>query len=165
MSEFITITSSRFNQATWEENSRYRRERQIDGCIYGSPSPLSSKIVANSLVFIIEMNNTLNKIEGIGLVYNKIQYDKYYMVYETGNYNRYIYKSNYRLDRSELQKCNPDLVKALDKCLFKGKTHLKRGSGITIVPEKLLTSDTCKHLYIRDTLSTIFKEHFKPTEN
>ena len=158
MTETISITSSRFNQETWDENCIYRREKQVAGCIYGSPSRLSCKIPDNSLVFIVEMNNTSNAIEGIGLVYNKIQYDKYYMVYKTGNYNRYIYKSNYRIDRSILLQHNPILVKALDHILFKGKTHAKRGSGITIIPEKLYQHKLCKHMDIRQELCSIFKQ-------
>ena len=158
MAETITIASSRFNQETWDENCSYRREKQIKGCIYGSPSQLSCKIPPNSLVFIVEMNNSSNNIEVIGLVYNKIQYDKYYMVYKTGNYNRYIYKSNYRVDRSELILYNPELIKAFDQILFKGKTHLKRGSGITIVPEKLFQHKLCKDINIKQTLCDVFKK-------
>jgi hypothetical protein len=105
------------------------------------------------------MNNTSNKIEGIGFVCNKIQYDKYYMVYKTGNYNRYIYKSKFRLDRTELQQHNPNLVKALDHILFKEKTHVKRGSGITIIPEKLYQHKLCNNMNIRQELRDIFIQH------
>jgi len=150
--------SSRFTQETWDENCAYRREKQYSGCIYGSPTPLSCKIPPYSPVFIIEMNNSSNKIEGIGLVCNKIQYDKYYMVYKTGNYNRYIYKSKFRLDRAELQRYNSDLVKAFDHILFKEKTHVKRGSGITIIPEKLYQHKLCKTMNITQELCDIFKE-------
>ena len=84
------------------------------------------------------MNNSINKIEGIGLIKNYIQVDKYYSVYQTGNYNRYIYKSNYRIDRATLENYNPNIVNLFDHILFKEKTHLKRGSGIITIPEKLL---------------------------
>jgi hypothetical protein len=161
MENTITIASSRFNQQTWEENCSYRREKNISGCIYGSPCQLSSKIQPKTLVFISEMNNTTNKIEGIGLIYNIIKYDKYYRVYDTGNYNRYIYGSDFRISRNILMEYNPELVKGLEQILFKGKTHMKRGSGITTVPEKLLKHKLFNELNVRKELCEIFKEYFQ----
>jgi|UniRef100_A0A6C0DUF5 peptide deformylase len=161
MENSITIASSRFNQQTWEENCSYRREKNISGCIYGSPCQLSSKIPPKTLVFISEMNNTTNKIEGIGLIYNIIKYDKYHRVYDTGNYNRYIYGSDFRISRNVLMNYNPELVKALEQILFKGKTHMKRGSGITTVPEKLLKHKVFNEQNVRKELSDIFKQYFQ----
>lgn len=161
MENSITIASSRFNQQTWEENCSYRREKNMNGCIYGSPCQLSSKIPPKTLVFISEMNNTTNKIEGIGLIYNIIKYDKYHRVYDTGNYNRYIYGSDFRISRNVLMQYNPELVKALEQILFKGKTHMKRGSGITTVPEKLLKHKLFNELNVRKELSDIFKQYFQ----
>jgi hypothetical protein len=107
------------------------------------------------------MNNTTNKIEGIGLIYNIIKYDKYYRVYDTGNYNRYIYGSDFRISRNILMEYNPELVKGLEQILFKGKTHMKRGSGITTVPEKLLKHKLFNELNVRKELCEIFKEYFQ----
>ena len=42
--------------------------------MYCCPSELSPKIPYNTPVFVIEMNNSTNKIEGIGLI-KKIEYD------------------------------------------------------------------------------------------
>ena len=156
----ITIASTRFNKQTWNENCSYREKRKLPGCIYCSPLPLSSRISPNSLLFVIEMNNSRNKIEGIGLIHNYLQIDKYY-VYDNGNYNRYIYKSNYRIDRTMLKHYNTPLVNILDHILFKEKTHLKRGSGITTVPDKLLRHSVCSDINIKDELITIFKNHFR----
>jgi hypothetical protein len=69
----ITIASTRFNKQTWDENCSYREKRKLPGCIYCSPLPLSSRISPNSLLFVIEMNNSRNKIEGIGLIHNYLQ--------------------------------------------------------------------------------------------
>ena len=157
----ITIASSRFNQQTWDENCSYRREKNISGCIYGSPCQLSSKIQPKTLVFIMEMNNTTNKIEGIGLIYNIIKCDRYYRVYDTGNYNRYIYGSEFRISRNVLMQYNDELVKALEHILFKGKTHMKRGSGITTVPEKLLKNELFNGINARKELINIFKQYFQ----
>ena len=92
------------------------------------------------------MNNSENKIQGIGLIKNHPQTDKYYNIHGEHNYNRYIYKSNYHMDRETLLRYNEELVNLLDNILFKGKSHLKRGFGFTAITEKLTKKDICKHL-------------------
>ena len=134
----IAIASTRFNSHTWNENVNYRNKIQHNGCIYGCPQSISSKIQDDSLLYIFEMNNSLNRIEGIGLIKNKIYFDNYYKIYSDGNYNRFVYKSNYRVDRNHLELYYSDILSLFELILFKGKTHLKRGFGITQVPEKLI---------------------------
>jgi hypothetical protein len=106
--------------------------------MYCSPSELSPKIYYNTAVFVIEMNNSENKIEGVGLIKNKIETDRYYKVHNEGNTNRYIYVGNYFIDRKTIEEYNERLVYILDIILFKGYTHSKRGSGLTLIPEKIL---------------------------
>jgi hypothetical protein len=161
----ISIVTSRFNNNTWKENSEYRSQNNIEGCLYCSPQQLSSKIYPNSPVFVVEMNNTTNKIQGIGLIANKIQFDKYYKVYDIGNYNRYTYKSDYRIDRQILLEDFPALVNILDYILFKEKTHMKRGGGMTQIPEKLLRHPKCKEIDIIKEITTIFQKHFPRKED
>jgi hypothetical protein len=60
-----------------------------------------------------------------------------------------------------LKHYNTPLVNILDHILFKEKTHLKRGSGITTVPDKLLRHSVCSDINIKDELITIFKNHFR----
>jgi hypothetical protein len=134
----IAIASTRFNSHTWNENVSYRNKIQHNGCIYGCPQSISCKIQDDSLLYIFEMNNSLNRIEGIGIIKNKIYFDNYYKIYSDGNYNRFVYKSNYRVDRNHLELYYPDILRLFELILFTGKTHLKRGFGITQVPEKLI---------------------------
>jgi len=150
----ITISSSRFTNSTWGTNSEYRK--RYNCCIYGSPQEMSPKILHDSVVFMIEMNNDTNQIEGIGLIRNRPFLDKYYKVYDEGNYNRYVYKSNYHIDREKLISYNPGLVVNLDYILFKEKTHLKRGSGFVTVPEKLLNHIKCNKMDIKHEIKSIF---------
>lgn len=157
----ISIVTSRFNNDTWRENCEYRQRLEINGCLYCSPQQLSSKIHPNSPVFVVEMNNTTNQIQGIGLISNKIQFDKYYKVYEIGNYNRYTYKSDYRISRDTLLEHIPVLVYILDYILFKEKTHVKRGSGMSQIPEKLLHHKKCGDIDIVKELKTLFYKQFK----
>ena len=132
----IYLVSTRFNDETWEENFNYRLNNKIK-CIYGAPLEFSPHICIDASIFVVEMNNTKNIIEGIGLVRNRPCIDKYYKIYKEGNYNRYVYKSNYHLNRDQLLLLNNNLVGIFDYILFKGKTHLKRGSGFTTISKKL----------------------------
>ena len=153
-----TLVTSRFTNDTLETNRNYKHKKNITGCIYGSPQEMSPKIMYDSLVFVIEMNNDTDKIEGIGLVRNKPYLDKYYRIYEHGDYNRYIYKSKYRIDRTTLWEHNSALVKVLEYVLFGEKTHLKRGSGFTTVTQKLLDSKIhkkCQKLVLYKMINVI----------
>jgi hypothetical protein len=159
-----TIITSRFNQQTWNENALFREKHGISGCIYGSPRPVSEKIPLRSLMFVVEMNNSTNKIEGIGLVRNWVCHDdQKCRVYQVGNYNRYVYLGQYRLGRESL---NVDIVTILETLVFKGKTHLKRGRGMTRINKKMYEIHHIFQKYgltesqIRLELSSSFKRAF-----
>ena len=66
-----TIVTSRFNNETRDANHAYRIKNGF-ACMYCCPLELSPKIPYNTPVFVIEMNNSTNKIEGIGLIKNKL---------------------------------------------------------------------------------------------
>jgi len=151
------IMSTRFTDATWDENESYRRKHNI-GCVYGSPQRISEKVEPNGIVHVIEMNNTQNKVMGIGIIRNTVQCDKNYRIYETGNYNRYVFKGKYHLDRSCLSK---ELLDVLDYILFKEKTHLKRGSGMTIVPDKLLRHSAVGEMDVKQEIKNAFIRIYK----
>jgi hypothetical protein len=153
-----TLSTTRFINSTWESNTNYRNKHNISGCIYGSPLEMSPKILYDSLVFIVEMNNEKNNIEGIGLVRNRPYLDKYYNIYKDGNYNRFIYKSNYYIDREKLIRYDEALVKLLEYILFKEKSHLKRGSGFTTITPKLVASkknEECKKLDLNKIINNV----------
>jgi hypothetical protein len=155
----FTVVTGRFNSETLISNYEYRRRHDFK-CMYCCPSKLSPKIQYNTLVFVIEMNNSTNMIEGIGLIKNKPETEKYYKVHLDGNTNRYIYIGNYFVDRKTVEDFNPQLVEVLEQILFKGKTHSKRGSGLTIIPEKVLKLDVCKDINIKKDIKDIFMNTF-----
>ena len=70
-----SVVTTRFNTDTLEANYSYRLRRNLK-CLYCSPIELSPKILYDMPVFVIEMNNSTNKIEGIGLIKNKPENDK-----------------------------------------------------------------------------------------
>ena len=155
----IKVVSTRFNDITWQENFDFRIKNTIE-CIYGTPLEMPPHICLDSNVFVIEMNNSKNKIEGIGLIRNKTHIDKYYKIYHEGNYNRYIYRGKYYLNRDKLLFLDEELVKIFDYILFKEKTHLKRGSGFTSIPEKLLNHSICENINIKRRLRELFINNF-----
>jgi len=157
------IATTRFNNLTWNENVSFREKYKYNGCIYGSPNQLSCKIYKDAVLFVIEMNNSTNKIEGIGVIRNTNRHDKYYSIYNTGNFNRYTFVGKYRIDRHELLKVNPELVKTLDIALFKGKAHSKRSDSITLFPKKLLIKYLIEQVDISKEIKEIFMRKFKDT--
>ena len=156
----IYLVSTRFNQETWLQNESFREKYNFTGCIYGVPQPMSPKIGNDSWVFVLEMNNTTNKIEGIGLIKNNLRLDKYFKIYNDGNYNRYVFKGKYRLSRDQLFGINSILVENLETILFTRKTHLKRGMGFTSVPGKLLKDNIWNNINVIEEIKIIFIRNF-----
>jgi hypothetical protein len=156
----ITLVTGRFNNDTLKANYDYRQKHNFK-CMYSCPQELSPTIPYNTPVFVIEMNNSINEIIGIGLIKNKYETNKYYKVHSDGNTNRYTYIGNYFIDRETLDDYNPELVYVLDEILFTGKTHSKRGAGLTKIPEKVLNLDVCEDLNIRKEIKEIFIYHFR----
>lgn len=159
----IKIVSTRFNDNTWQENLDFRKKNNMK-CIYGTPLELPPHICLDCNVFVVEMNNSINKITGIGLIRNKRFLDKPYKIYQEGNYNRCIYKGDYYLSRENLLLLNEQLVRIFDYILFKEKTHLKRGSGFTSIPEKLLNHSICENLNVKRILRDLFVDYFTSIE-
>lgn len=160
----FTIVTGRYNNETWEATQQYRIKKGLQ-CIYAPPSRLSPLIDLNSPVFVIEMNNDINEIMGIGLIKNKLVTDKVYKVQKDTNCNRYIYIGDYHISREILEDYNPELVYILDNILFKGYTHSKRGSGLTKIPEKVLKLDICENVDIKKEIRKLFVYHFRDEIN
>jgi len=131
------IASTRFNNNTLAQNMAYRM-KSGEPVIYGTGFQINAKYPAGIILFVVEMNNEENRIEGIGLISNNIVFDKKHKIYDDSNYNRYIYRGDHWLSREKILAIDPEIVAVFDKILFKGKSHLKRQSGITIVTEKLV---------------------------
>lgn len=132
------IACTRFTNITLSENISYKNTIN-QPVIYGSSVKIKDTYDKGCLIFVAEMNNTTNKIEGIGLIRNTLIPENH-KIYKNSEYNRYIYKGNYWLSREQLINLDEDIVEILDIILFKGKSHLKRFIGITILTKKLFTN-------------------------
>jgi hypothetical protein len=123
------ILTSRFNNHTWSENTKYREQYPKFGCIYCSPERISLRVQMNQLVFVLEMNNENNRIMGIGMVRNR-PYNNTFSVYENQNYHRYQYVGKSRIDRTEMSEKEETIMKVFDILCFTGNKHQKRGHGL-----------------------------------
>lgn len=132
--EKFYIGTTRFTNATYKENLEWRERFKWKGCIYGCNKKMPLVVPYMAVVYVIEMNNDTNKIMGIGLIRNYINHKYKMCIYKSDtNYNRYVYNSACRKDRSEI---NEKLLCALELIVFKGSGHFKRGQGITTIPWK-----------------------------
>jgi hypothetical protein len=130
------IACTRFNNSTYQENIAYRKKHNIP-VIYSSTLKIREIYPYDAFMFIAEMNNETNQIEGIGLIKNNLVYDKRYKIYENTEYNNYIYRGKYWVSRKQIDHFNPEILEILDNILFKGKSHLKRKLGISVITEKI----------------------------
>lgn len=151
----VFICTTRFNTETLQQNCAWRRRNQkMDECVYGSPIPLKHAVRENAWMIVLEMQNDVNKIVGIGLVKNipnlpgvPIPHNSGSKgsgalkpsVYNCGNYNRFIYQGAYRIDllsnEIELTREEQLVIKMLELALFYGPNHSKRGKGICELPK------------------------------
>lgn len=129
---FVMVT--RFKNSTWDELVKYKKDNNIEGAFYGVPRRIAETIPLKSRLYILEMNNDTNTIMGIGLVRNFIKMDKVHSIYSWGNYHRYTYSGKRRIDRNMMSRDELELIEKMERLVFKGKGHLKRGQGIQKVP-------------------------------
>ena len=124
------LAVTHFNNLTYSENRRWCKNKEYEGCIYNCPVRIKESIPINSKIYVIEMNNEINKVIGIGLIKNRI-YPKQNKIYSDNNYNRYTYLGKKWIDYSLIDN---ETLENLELRLFKGKNHLKRSQGIVEVP-------------------------------
>jgi hypothetical protein len=131
------LITSRFSNSTWDENRKFISKKQKLGCVYCAPSMMSVKIALDSTLFVLEMNNDINEIMGIGKVKNHPKIRKY-SVYMNQNYNRYVFTGKNRIDRADMDDEEEEIMRAFDILCFKGNYHMKRGHGLLAFPPVLL---------------------------
>jgi hypothetical protein len=156
------IACTRFNNSTYKENIDYRVKNKEE-VIYGAALKIRDIYTSGCLLFVAEMNNEKNKIEGIGLIKNLLVSDKRHKIYENNDYNRYIYRGKYWLNRNQLDEVDKEICEILDNILFKGKSHLKYRTGITIITDKLFTHWIYDLRILKNKIKYVFLEYFNNT--
>lgn len=134
MQKMYGVLLSRFTDKTLAENRQWK-EANNKQCVYGSTRAISDNLPLMQY-FVIEMNVTTNKIAGIGIIRNKLS--PRVRIYSNPYFNRYIYIGKHFIPIEDLNE-NDDkkILEEIEKLLFYGKGHLKRG-GMTLFPPKLL---------------------------
>ena len=157
------IAITRFDNKTYAENRNWRIRHSFTGTIYGSPIRVSESIDPDTILFVLEMNNSTNKIMGIGMIraggsgQSTVGGGKRCRIYSDNNYNRFIYRSDHRIDMYsdylplEFHK----KIKIIETLLFSGSRHCKRGQGISLIP---LWIKNIKSLVILDDVREIFRD-------
>ena len=148
------IGTSRFSDMTLAENAAFRERNPKVGCIYCCPMPITQKIPKDMVVFVLEMNNTVNRIAGIGMIRNRAIVNKY-KVYGHNSYNRHVYIGKTRISREEMTAEEETILKVFDTFCFKGAKNMKRGQGITLFPAETLYKCS-KHLDLVEYIRQMF---------
>jgi hypothetical protein len=139
----IYIAVTRFNHTTIHEFQTFYKEKDITSCVYNVPVPIKQKFDKDCYFIVLEMNNSINKIMGIGLIGNFVEYNKY-LIFKDNNYNRFCYQGKNRIDHSMFTDKEMETITHLENICFKGKRHLKRGQGIQVI------SANTVNLYLRE---------------
>jgi hypothetical protein len=129
----MTFLTTRFTTETFQENKRYRDIHNIP-CIYSSSLPISDKLPYQDY-YVLEMNNSINRIMGIGKISKKLHTTEY--IYSYKYYNRYTYKgTNYAPinEDMEIPQEYQEIITRIERKIFYGRGHMKRGSSFTSFP-------------------------------
>ena len=154
--KFITVT--RFNNKTFHEFNDYCRENNV--MVYNSPIRAKNSIPYKDKIIVLEMNNETNKITGLSIVINKV-YDRLHRIYSDNNYNRFTFEIVNRLETTDLEENENIIIQSLEKIVFKGQGHMKRGSGLTVVTQKNLDKEQLKTKEIIQKLYSMFEKRNK----
>jgi hypothetical protein len=159
----VYIGSTRFNNDSYNENMNYRLKHK-ETVIYGTSVRIQEKYPLTELIFVIEMNNEKNQIEGIGLIRNSVIHDRRHRIYANSDYNRYIYRGTHWLSRERIQELDKEILEICDLVLFKGKSHLKRQAGISVLTNTLFTNWDYNLKTLTSKIKNIFLYEFKEVE-
>ena len=135
MSYNICVT--RFTNETFNENEKWKDNKNQTFCkrFYNTSVKIKPTIPEQYPIIVVEMNLDTNNIIAFGLIKN-ISRQWRYNIYSNDFYNRYTYIAKNFIYKQELQEMYSEELDILEKELFYGKGHLKRGFGIQEVPEK-----------------------------
>ena len=127
------IACSLFNNETLHEHDAWMSKYKRTGCMYGTPVPISPRVLPRERLFVVEMNVDTNRVVGVGMIQN-IPSRKRVRKYENHSYNRYLYEGQYRILVSQMTIAERAVVWIMERILFHGAHHMKRGQGVSLVP-------------------------------
>ena len=78
------------------------------------------------------------------------------MIYSNSDYNRYLYNGDYWISRDTILEKDDEIAKICDTVLFKGKSNLKRLSGISVLTAQLFTNWDYKLSVLKEKIRALF---------
>jgi hypothetical protein len=117
------------------------RKHSRTGCIYGTPLAISPRVLPRERIFVLEMNNDTNRVVGVGMIQNTPS-TKRFRKYDNHSYNRYLYEGDHRILVSQMTITERAVIWIMERLLFYGSRHMKRGQGISLVPRAWNTNPT-----------------------
>ena len=94
----VHIVTTRFTNESYEELQRFKENNNLIGTsLFNIPIKLRFTNVSYEYpMIVLEMNNSENKLMGMGFIINKTYgMNNSYNIYTNKNYNRYTYKSRF----------------------------------------------------------------------
>ena len=90
------IYTTRFNSYTYLENQRYKENKMhgFSGALYSTTLPFPANTSDEKYLFVLDMNNTTNKLLGVSFLKNKLAKDQNINIYADPSFNNCIYKLN-----------------------------------------------------------------------
>jgi hypothetical protein len=171
------IATTRFTTETHVQFNRFGAAKGVHW--YGTPKRAPQTIDMGHGTIVIEMNNTENKIEGIGLIAAD-GYHRRQPIYHEPSWCRHTYRRESWLSPAELQeRMSKDHWEMLHRFMFKSIHNQKRWNGITgwnchnaelttvllrLRQELLLRVDVGRRALIDDTASSSAAVHPRPVD-
>lgn len=149
------LCTTRFSDLTYEENRKFCAKYKKKS-LYCNPHPLPKCIPADGTVYVIEMNNTKDKIEGIGKIRNRLKYNVY-NVYEAAFYNQNHFEGDERIEAEDFDEAERVFIHSLEQQCFHGRGHLKRGHRMLSFPSAKLGTCNKNGLDVIGRIEEIFQ--------
>jgi hypothetical protein len=138
------IGTSKFNTQTYKENIAWKQMNdKMNYTLTTLTRPICDRIPTNRGVFILEMNNETNEIEGIGIVKNfPVRSEEVGVkIYDSDYFNSYIYHGKFHITRHKILKRKDfKVLMYLENLVFKGSKHLKRTEGFSLKKERIAST-------------------------
>lgn len=128
----MLLACTRFNTDTYAENREYRKKMNWPA-IYGTPIPLCERYICERFIYVLEMNNDTNRLEGISIMHTRRVVDRQYRIHANTDYNWNVYKGLRWIGHDAIERGDSALLEQLELMLFYGRSHMKRMLGITVL--------------------------------
>ncbi len=126
----VNVLLHKHSNDTYTALNDWRNKKNLSGTTYNLNSKLDKSLPEKTPLYIIDINNDTNRIEGIGVLYKcKIKKLYKYNIYSHRERNRYSYKTPFYMKRDALIQLNNKsklCIEFLEYILFFGKKNYKR---------------------------------------